>query len=376
MAFSEKQNLFLDYLLEKVGFQKEDLIFNYKTKLESVYGKYHKEWKRVIYDNGYTYMRYFFRYSNSECIEEVLKEIDIRKNLGSISLLKLNENSKISATDLSSFNFCPVSFSINKSFVIEHPTGEDKRIIGINFHETLRLIDKQIPKEYDESDFIEYDVRENNIIKKIKNCELIFSGHTKEKTVFENQSKNFIGQPDYIFKDPNGKYFVVEEKFKYLNSYYNPEDFQSEEIEKNRQKIKTTFFSNHIIQLASYLDFIKEYDFDYGVLIYWFYDFNDNRPFVHSVSTKIIKKSEYSPLLDKTLSNLNDFIENKEIDFKNKVNPNKCAACIVNKYCAHKTGELNILKIPYNRYDLKLKFVEFPEVLKKPKEDDKPESIN
>lgn len=372
MAFSKKQNLFLDYLLGKIGFQKEVLIFKYKAKLESIYGKYHKEWRTVTYDSGYTKEQYYYRYSNSECIEEVLKEIDIKKSLGSISLLDFNENSKISATDLSSFDFCPASFAINKSFVIEHPTGEDKRVIGVNFHETLRLIDKKIPSEFDESDFVEYDVRENNTIKKIKDCELIFSGHTKEKIVFENKSKNFIGQPDYIFKDPNGKYFVVEEKFKYLNSYYNPDDYQAEEIEKSRQKIKSTFFSNHIVQLASYLDFIKEYDLDYGILIYWFYDFNDNRPFVHSVSTKVIKKREYSQLLEKTLSNINQFRESKEIDFKNSVNPNKCGACVVNKYCAHKTDELNTLKIPYNRYDLKLKFVAFPEELKKPKDKDEP----
>ena len=372
MAFSKKQNLFLDYLLEKIGFQKEVLIFKYKAKLESIYGKYYKEWRTVTYDSGYTKEQYYYRYSNSECIEEVLKEIDIKKNLGSISLLDYNENSKISATDLSSFDFCPASFAINKSFVIEHPTGEDKRVIGINFHETLRLIDKKIPTEFDESDFVEYDVRENNTIKKIKDCELIFSGHTKEKIVFENQSKNFIGQPDYIFKDPNGKYFVVEEKFKYLNSYYNPDDYQAEEIEKSRQKIKSTFFSNHIVQLSSYLDFIKEYDLDYGILIYWFYDFNDNRPFVHSVSTKVIKKREYSQLLEKTLSNINQFRESKEIDFKNNVNPNKCGACVVNKYCVHKTDELSTLKIPYNRYDLKLKFVAFPEELKKPKDKDEP----
>jgi hypothetical protein len=55
------------------------------------------------------------------------------------------------------------------------------------------------------------------------------------------------------------------------------------------------------------------------------------------------------------------------------VNPNKRGACEVNKYCAHKTDELNTLKIPYNRYDLKLKFVTFSEELKKPKNSDEPQ---
>ena len=392
MAFSEKQNLFIDYLLERIGFKEDTLISNYKTKIELVYGRYHKESKTVTHNKGYSYQTYnYYRYSNKECIEEILKEIDIKKNLGSIILLNLNENSKISATDLSSYDFCPASFSINKSFKIEHPTKEPKtvileqiistenedfdteiteekkRIIGINLHETLRLIDKKIPKEFNESDFFEYHISENSAINKIKNCELIFAGHTNENIFFKNQSKNFIGQPDYIFKDPNGKYFVVEEKFKYLSNH------QAEEIDQNTQEIKSKFFSNHIVQLASYLNFIKGYELDYGILIYWFYDFNNKKPYVHSVSIKVIKKNEYSKLLKKTLSNIEYFLKNKEIDFKKNINPNKCGGCVVNKYCAHKTGELNTLKIPYNRYDLKLKFATFPEELKKPKEEDEPE---
>ena len=152
MAFSKRQTLFLDYLLEKIGFQDKVLMHKYKSKLESTYGKYHKEWRTVTYDSGYTKQYYYYRYSNSDCIDEVLKEIDVKKNLGSIRLTEFKNNSKISATDLSSFDFCPVSYSINKSFEIEHPTNEDKRVIGINLHETLRLIDKKIPKEYDESE--------------------------------------------------------------------------------------------------------------------------------------------------------------------------------------------------------------------------------
>jgi len=357
MAFSERQTLFLDYLLEKIGFQDKVLMDKYKSKLESIYGKYDKIWETYTQD-------YHYRYSNSECIEEVLKEIDIKKNLGSIRLTEFNDKFKISATDLSSFDFCPVSYSIKKSFVIEYPTNEDKRVTGINLHETLRLIDKKIPKIYDESDYVEYEVRENSTIKKIKSCELVFFGHKEEKGFFENKSKNYVGQPDYIFKDPNGQHFVVEEKFKYLNRYYDPDDYD--------QNIKSTFFSNHIVQLVSYLDFIQEYDLKYGILIYWFYDFYNNKPFVHSVSIKVIKKKEYSQLLDRTLSNLIDFNKAKEIRFKNKVNPNKCGACVVNKYCAHKTDKMESLKIPYNRYDLKLKYIEFPEELKKPKENNEP----
>ena len=122
MAFSEKQDIFANYLLEKIGFKDSVLIQNYKRKLESVHGRYHQEHRTEIYPSGYVKDIWYYRYSNSECIQELLDEISLKKDLGSIKLKEINDNSKISATDLSSFNFCPASYSISKSFEIEHPT--------------------------------------------------------------------------------------------------------------------------------------------------------------------------------------------------------------------------------------------------------------
>ena len=83
------------------------------------------------------------------------------------------------------------------------------------------------------------------------------------------------------------------------------------------------------------------------------------------MSLKIIKKGDNSELLKKATNDLKDFIKNKSIDLINQINPNKCAACSVNKYCAHKTNELKNLTIPYNCYFMKLKFIDFPKELKK-----------
>lgn len=206
---------------------------------------------------------------------------------------------------------------------------------------------------------------DNENIEKIKNCKLIFSGHTNENNFFINEEQNFIGQPDYIFRDPNNNYFVVEEKFKYLNNYINEDDYNYEKIVNDRAKLKRFFFSNHIIQLQSYIDYIKEYNITYGVLIYWFYDFYDELPNIHSVSMKVIKKKEHTSLLNSTLLNIKLFLKEKEISFDIKINPKKCAACSVNKYCAHKTSNLNSLVIPYKKEDLRLRYVEFPVELKK-----------
>jgi len=365
MAFSKRQNIFVEYLLKKLGFNDSQLINDYLNKLESIYGKYYKEWRQQTNKSGYVRDFWVLRYSNSECIEQLLKEIEIKKNLGLIKLENINFESKISATDLSSFDFCPASYSIAKSFQIEYPTNEDKRSIGKNLHESLRLLKKVSPEKYTESKFLGYDVSENEKIKKIKKCELLFSGHTNEKKFFVNEELDYIGQPDYIFKDPNGKLFVVEEKFKYLNNYADPNDYKYDEILKERNRIKNTFHSNHIVQLQSYIDCIKDYDLEYGILIYWFYDFNNEYPNVHSVSLKVIKKNENQEILFNTFLNIKKFLKKQVVEFNDKINPNKCAACSVNKYCAHKTNNLKELKIPYDRYDLKLKYMKFPEELKK-----------
>ncbi|MGX7666653.1 hypothetical protein [Flavobacterium pedocola] len=362
---SEKQQLFAEYLLKKIGYLDSNLIRIYLVKLELIYGKFYKEWRQEKYPSGYLRDYWVLKYSNSECIEELLKEIEIKKNLGSIILKSISEKKSISATDISSFNFCPVSYSISKSFEIEHPTNEDKRLTGINLHESLRLIDKKLPPNCSESSFFDSDVLNNEKIKKIKNCEVVFSGHSNENFYFVNQEKNYIGQPDYIFRDTNNKYFVVEEKFKFLNNYIDEQNFDYEKIIKKREKIKNHFFENHILQLQSYIENIKEYNIEYGILIYWFYDFEYELPNVHSVSLKIIRKGENSEILNKTVDELKNFITTKSIDLTNNVNPNKCAACSVNKYCAHKTNELKNLSFPYNRYFMKLKYVDFPDELKK-----------
>src|SRR5690606_3949417 len=142
------------------------LISRYLKKLESIYGKYYKEDRKETFKNGYTRYYYVIKYSNSECIEELLKEIEVKKNANKITDLYLNVNAPISASDLSSYAFCPASYAISKSFKIDYPTSEDKRLTGIDLHETLRLINKKIPFRLKESDVIADSVITNEKIKK------------------------------------------------------------------------------------------------------------------------------------------------------------------------------------------------------------------
>ena len=367
MAFTKKQKIFTDYLLKRIGFTDVILMSNYLRKLEDKYGRYFKEWKVETFPNGYVRHYWILKYSNSECIKEILKEIELKKDLGSIKLKDKKLTEIHSATDLANFNFCPVNYTISKSFEIEFPTNEDEMLIGTNLHENLRLINKEILPSIPVSEREHKILVENSVIKRIKKCELIFSGHKDEKQTFFNKEKSFIGQPDYIFKDPKGKYFVVEEKFKYLSTYINSYDCENnyDSIMNRREKLMNTFFENHIVQIQSYISYIKDYPIEYGVLIYWFYEYNDETLEIHNVKAKVIKGKEYEVLLEKTVSEINYLVKEKTMEFTNIINPNKCAACSVNKYCAHKTYQFKVLKMPYNRYDMRLKYVEFPEDFKK-----------
>lgn len=296
---STKQYKYAKYLLHRISFTNPKLEFEYIEKLKNIYTTYNAE----------------LGYSNSDCIQELITEVEIKKKSDTIKLKDFCIDSKISATDVSNFLFCPASYSISKSFEVERYTNGGKKFLGIELHESLRLIDKAIPEYLREKELYDTKVLKDERINKIKNCELIFSGHQIETKFFINNENNFIGQPDYIFKDPKGNYFVVEEKFKHLSSQY--QDIENYVVPKNSsfdyseltgkynlmKKVKSTFFTNHVIQVESYMQFIKEYPLKYGVLIYWFYDFHGeirNVAKVHNVSLKVIKKNDNLNLLKET----------------------------------------------------------------------------
>jgi len=344
MEFTDKQLIFAKYLLNRIGFSNDVLINQYLNKLEAVHGRIRN-----------------YKFSNSKCFDELLSEIDLKKRFYQIKKKNIQNINTVTATDLSNFHFCPVSYSIEKSFYIEYPTNEDKRISGKELHENLRLVDRIYPSEKITHPERTYPKEFTNPkIEKIKNCKLIFAGHKNENHYFNNPTKSWKGQPDYIFRDPNGDFFAVEEKFKYLHNFDFPID---KELYNYIERIKNTFYNNHIVQLLSYINYIKDYNIKYGVLLYWYYDIDIDIPFVHDARIKVIK-SENDQLLTETYESLINFISKKEMEFNINTNLSKCAACVVNKYCIHKTQLFNIVKFPYNKYDLKLKRVIFPEELK------------
>ncbi len=267
------------------------------------------------------------------------------------------ENSLISATDLANFTYCPVSYSIGKTFETDIIRSA---VVGSKFHAENKLVNwirSALKGERTKEQKNEVDNFENEQNKyffdDIRGSQIIYSGHTNNaKKYFINKKGNFTGQPDYVFKNRKGENFIVEEKFKW-----------------KKEETVDGFFQSHKVQLASYIYGLDEFDASYGYLIYWHYNFDtasqENKVLECKV-LKISKSIEIQSFLRDTFLALSNLIREKKQNFiVDKLNPKKCANCAVNRFCGHKTGRFKDLEVPYNEKYLQLVSVPYPEELKK-----------
>ena len=378
---SDKQILFRNYLIKKLGFVEDEFLQEYLYQLENSAPRYKylgalpAEYEVVTDTLGHTSQKLkgadrfktyeqkhkLFVPKNYNILDFLNQEYKIKK--GVIVKPKNGFNSFISATDISNFTYCPVSFAISKTFDI---VKIEAAYLGTDLHEEKRLINL-LPKhkidgfaETAESkkpkqQFI--NSKNEYFFEEIYRSNIIYNGHASEneKKYFKSFKGDFVGQPDYIFQNKNKEFFVVEEKFQFqvANSAVDEE--------------KRMFYPNHINQLLSYLHGISDYDIRYGYVVYWKFDFDWGNPFVHSCYVLKITKSETTRNQIISIYNkLKDFLSNKTVDFNvKKRHPKKCANCVSNLICGHKTGQFNTLTFPYSYDFLKTKFVEFPKELKK-----------
>jgi len=340
MSYSSKQKLFAEFMLNKIGITNLTDIEIYLSHLEKLYGK------NISYQNHKSYYGLSWYYSVSECIDILKDEIELKKNKQGIKII--DSKTLVTSTDLANYVYCPSSYSISNSFLIEKPSGEDFSRIGTQLHEQLFVASSKWYRDYEH-----YNDQKENDLRRIKKSRLIFAGHDSEYRVFSND--NWNGVPDYIFQDSENNYFVVEEKFHSTKTLTD--------LEKT-----DNFYLNHIIQLVSYLKNIKEYEIKYGYLLYWYYYYDDNGNLsIYKYETKKIflddnLENTYSTVLQK----INELRTTSKVNFDNNVlNMKKCAGCIVNKYCGHKTKKFNTISFPYNKEYINLYFALFPEDLKK-----------
>jgi hypothetical protein len=394
---TNRQILLRDFLLKRIGFVQDDFLDKYTESLEKVSPrfKYLGKQKKVFDDNDTNprpefnniYIKYedkgdYFLPESFNIIDFLNYEINLKKTK-KIKHKSYN-NTYITATDLSNYTYCPVSFSINRTMETEKI---ESAIIGTSQHEKNLLINYIKPFkdiEFNISGYVEVEkinnfdnfINENNqnFLSEISDSKILYSGHIdgeKEKKYFKNVKGNYYGQPDYIFKNKKtNKIFVVEEKFQFVQkdptnfeySYYNMDEQQKIINKRNDNK----FYPNHINQLNSYIHGISEYEISYGYLIYWKYELSNGVPEIISCSVLKVENTEQGKenfinlfqIVSKTIRN-----KGGKFTLSNR-NPLKCSSCVSNVLCGHKTGKYNEYSFPYNLNYLNLTYADFPEELK------------
>ncbi len=401
---THKQELFKNYLIKKIGFIEDTFLNKYIPLLEAaspklkLLGKQKKVWSEDR-------QRYLPEKEDSHNTYIEKENYFIPEKFNVIDLLNIELNTKksndytskdlnlkfISATDISNFTYCPVSFAISKTF--ELPKLESA-ILGTSQHEKqilIRCLRPSIANEYISfhdammTDFTRFEnpfslhsvLNDENklFFDELSESSVIFYGHHNNETknkYFKSTNGGFVGQPDYIFKnDTTNDIFVVEEKFQFVpkdpsNFYYSS---YSEEEEKKiiEKRTRKSFFNNHINQLSSYIYGIGEYDIRYGYLVYWKYELDNKNPNIVGCDVLRIEKTENGrkQIRDIFIS-LKKLITDKSgvFDIDKRV-PAKCANCVSNLLCGHKTGRFTAFSVPYSKDYLKIYFAPFPEGLKK-----------
>ncbi|GEP93722.1 hypothetical protein SAMN05660909_05681 [Chitinophaga terrae (ex Kim and Jung 2007)] len=378
---SERQILFRDYLIKKIGFIEDTFFSVYLEKLsfaapnfrylESIPIPSSPELYKTVEDFGisayavegienrtYKMKNGLFVPSRYNIIDFLNYEYKVKKN----SQIKIKDafTNYISATDLANYTYCPVSFSISKTFDLKKI---ESAYNGTDLHESHRLINfissergRNQGVGTGSSGLIGTLIKPENelFFNEIERSTVIYQGHGKaeQKKYFKSFKGDYVGQPDYILQNSSKDFFVVEEKFQY----------QSTQVEKERY-----FHNNHINQLISYLYGINDYNIKYGYLVYWKFDFDYGDRYIHSCQVVRIEKNEIARnQIIAVYSKLKNFINNKVegFDITNR-NPSKCANCVSNLLCGHKTGRFSTLKYPYSTEYLKTHYAEFPKELKK-----------
>jgi CRISPR/Cas system-associated exonuclease Cas4 (RecB family) len=378
-GFSEKQSALIEYLMLRLGFSKGSFSNQYLRKLLSK-AHLHRNVRAIkIEESDFAnnppdfYFRHEDRYlpRKYNIIDFLIDEYKIKKNKSYEIARSVTDF--VSATDLANFTYCPVGYSLSKSFQIPPLISAER---GKTLHEEAWLIrikgflestelKTEVIDSADQDNFYSTDsenitdiLTPENIpfFEDIKSAKLVYSGHSQTrdmKSYFKNDTFNFVGQPDYVFENKDGETFIVEEKYKTMfGSGHDP------------------LYSNHKIQLASYIYYLDELKASYGYLVYWVkqreveedgYINESRRCFVK----KIIKSVAVKEFLDNAYNDLVSYIEKKYLCFNPEgLSPTRCASCVFSMYCGHKTGRRNQVTLPYQRGYHNLYPAKYPDILK------------
>ena len=358
MPLSEKQIVFRDYLLKRLGFTPGQFLTEYKACLEeSAY--MHKSLGAIPVRQDELPPPYHFRDGEFDyptdfgiidflCLEYQLKK---RKNFRTI----FTATQYIFASDLANYSYCPVGYSIAKTFEIKKSI---RASIGEQQHNEHRLLEKYravqgLTSIEERKNRFHHLITNNNrdFFTEVLSSRIAYAGHENPTVTvpYINTVKKFSGKPDYIFVNKSNQHFIVEEKFR-----------------KDSGNNSAGFFDNHKVQLASYIYYISQIRATHGYLLYWFYDYLNGQFRITKCKVyKIGRTAAAENFLEQKHRELAGFISSGVFKLPATRNSSKCAKCVYCAYCGHKTGRESRVTVPYQVAYNKLYDAPFPEILKK-----------
>ena len=325
---------YLESCLSCVGIENSKQLQFKKYIIETIsYTNYYGE-KNITRLRFALYIKYF------------KEEIDIR--MKKIFSNIYNSQKITSISDLSSFEFCPVSFAINQTYEVpSNSSWERDEWLGDKKHLFDRFNIFQKTKSVSEAfidSTIEIDEKVRSDFEDVFNSKLVINNYDgSNKTFYSNSNDTVRGNPDYVFENAEGKRFVVVEKF-------------TRKISED----KPIPYYNDLVKLYGYIFELEKLNIDFGYLIYWYWQVDEiqmpNGNPIKKIRLKsydkfpIEKSIENKTKLLATIDRVNRFKETKtfSVDGDRISYPNKCLNCSVVSYCNHKTGRFDNINLPYD----------------------------
>jgi len=305
----------------------------------------HTQFKNYIIED-ITFDNYISRVKLAKHIKNFQEEFYLRKKKAPKSTFNKEKTTLVS--DLSHYLFCPVSFAINETYIIEANTSwerdewlGDKRL----FIERHQIFNKTRNYEYsfNDSQIIVNSELTSSFEYLFNSAIRVNNATNPQPTIFYNKEKSIIGEEDYIMQDKSGIKYAITEKF---SSIYSADS-------------KTPFESD-LVKHYAFLEELDKADLSFGFFITWYWELKNIETNNESIKKKIVISSYRLTKIEKTESNsikLQKTI-NSVVSFKNNLSmtidgdkisyANKCFNCSVFSYCNHKTGKFDYIELPYN----------------------------
>lgn len=280
------------------------------------------------------FLNCLFKYSPSigfasEIIENLLQLNKDRK----FSLRKpVDFGSSQKVTDIAQFAFCPVSYSIKRSYKEGDPTSkqivvDSPKSILIEWINSFRSL----------NEFQKKRRNDNKIITSLLDANLMFDGYSPESQPYYNHFLNVSGKPHLIL-ELNDDRIVVVEKRTYKDHPYD------------------NLHHNNLIQALCYLFMFPELKCNKAIVIYWSNSYElalDKEYEIISVE----RNEETIQTLVLELKKFKYFLYERQMKFDvSQLNVNKCFRCNVKAICNHKSAMIDNLSMPYSTPDFDKKY--------------------